>query len=152
MLGRVKNAIAKFNNLSRPKKLLILLIIAIISVALLVAFDIIPQDTVFPSSLSQVSPPIEIDPIPEVDPEPEPFDPEPFDGPKPLSYIGSGGCVGGKQEIPEGHCDENPECTAIGRQHNGCWHMLAGNVPDDATLAKYKWGLFKKTATGYESF
>ncbi len=147
MLSRVKNAIAKFNNLSRPQKLLILLVVAIIIVVVLVALDVIPKETVFPSSISQVSHPIpEIEPKPEIEPEPEPFEPEP------LVYIGSGGCVGGKQEIPEGHCDENPECTAIGRQHNGCWHMLKGDVPDEAVLAKYKWGLFKKTDAGYEAF
>ncbi|AEO98469.1 hypothetical protein EPVG_00135 [Emiliania huxleyi virus 201] len=144
MLSRVKNAITKINSLSAPKKLLILLVVAIIIVAVLVALDIIPKETVFPSSASQVS-------IPELQPEPEViYEPEPAE-PKPLVYLGSGACVGGQQEIPEGHCDENPECTAIGRQINGCWHILSGDEPDEDARAKYKWGLFKKTAAGYES-
>lgn len=146
MLSRVKNAITKINSLSTPKKLLILLVVAIIIVAVLIALDIIPKETVFPSSLSQVSPP-----IPEVQPKPEViYEPEPAE-PKPLVYLGSSACVGDNQEIPEGHCDENPECTAIGRQPNGCWHMLSGDEPDEDARTYYKFGLFKKTAAGYES-
>ncbi|AEO97760.1 hypothetical protein EhV310 [Emiliania huxleyi virus 86] len=146
MLSRVKNAITKINSLSTPKKLLILLVVAIIIVAVLISLDIIPKETVFPSSISP--------PIPELQPEPEVEYEQQFKEfeSEPLVYLGSGACVGDNQEIPEGHCDENPECTAIGRQKNGCWHLLKGDAePDEGVRDTYKFGLFKKTAAGYES-
>ena len=67
----------------------------------------------------------------------------------PLDYLGSGGCVGDNQEVPEGHCDENPMCTTIGRQFNGCWHILSGDSPSQADRETYAWGLFRKTNSGY---
>ena len=156
MLNNVKNLLTKMNSLSPPKKLLLLLIVSLIVVVVLAALDIIPRDTVFPVSSSQglgsvsgaVPPPIPEHPHKPIPEHPHKPIPEPL--PEPLVYIASGGCVGGKQEIPEGHCDANPKCTAIGRQHNGCWHQLKGDVPDQAQRDKYKWGLFKKTASGYE--
>jgi hypothetical protein len=152
MLNRVKNVLNQMNSLSPAKKLLLLLVIAIIVVVVLVALDIIPKDAVFPSNASQVSGSNSgtLPSIPEMQPRPDPV-PEPMPAmPEPLIYIGSGGCVGGNQEIPEGHCDTNPQCTAIGRQFNGCWHQLKGEVPDQAQRDTYKWGLFKKSDSGYE--
>lgn len=69
----------------------------------------------------------------------------------PLVHIGSGGCVGGNQRVPEESCDANPMCTTIGRQFNGCWHILSGNSPSHADREKYAWGLFRRTNSGYES-
>ncbi len=66
-------------------------------------------------------------------------------------HIGSAGCVGGEEDVAKGNCDADPECDAIGRQENGCWHKLKGEVPvDQAQRDKYQWGFYKKTATGYE--
>jgi hypothetical protein len=67
----------------------------------------------------------------------------------PLVHLGSGGCVGGNQEVPEENCDANPMCTTIGRQFNGCWHILSGDSPSQADREKYAWGLFRKTDSGY---
>uniref|UniRef100_A0A6C0LWM3 Uncharacterized protein n=1 Tax=viral metagenome TaxID=1070528 RepID=A0A6C0LWM3_9ZZZZ len=148
MLSRVKNAITKINSLSKPNKLLILLLVAIIIVAVLISLDIIPKETVFPSSISPPKPEVEYEQqFKEFESEQQfkEFESEP------LVYLESGACVGDNQEIPEGQCDENPECTAIGRQFNGCWHMLKGDEPDEGVRDTYKWGLFKKTAAGYES-
>ena len=68
-----------------------------------------------------------------------------------LTYIGSGGCVGDNQSIPEEFCDADPECTTIGRQSNGCWQKLSGETPSEDQLSYYQAGLFKKTESGYVS-
>ena len=72
-----------------------------------------------------------------------------FTQPQQLTYLGSGGCVGGNQEVPEGHCDGNHACTTIGRQSNGCWHIMSGDSPSQADREKYANGLFRKTDSGY---
>ncbi len=64
MLNRVKNlllkfknsSLLKFNNLSLPKKLLILLVVGIIVVVVLASLDIIPKEIVFPESIHATQP------------------------------------------------------------------------------------------------
>ncbi|OUS45416.1 hypothetical protein BE221DRAFT_116186 [Ostreococcus tauri] len=88
-------------------------------------------------------------PPPPSPPPPSPPPPSPPPPPSLYSYLSGGSCS--HDWSPEvDWCKANSKCTAVGRQSNGCWHRLQGDVADKQLLRRYKPLLQRKN--GFQLF
>ena len=129
-ISHVKNILSKFNNLNRPKKVLILLIVALIVVVVLTALDIIPKDTIFPASTSQVLEPT-YEPTPET-PHQNEVVPGWFKGGGTISKLSGPGAT------PANSLDECVEIAKMENAQNGTGIIIAGFRNSKHSIVKYK--------------